>query len=326
MDKHDYVLSIVISVYNVRGLISELLDSLWAISSENDVELIVVDDGSTDDSRNEVENYFLTHQAPKSWAIYSKVNGGLSSARNLGLSKARGKYIHFVDGDDLVNSQNYKHLVKHIRQQNADIILLNWQKVLYDTTTEGTPFRPLEILGRNEANNDILLVSLLERRIQSYTWSFILKNDIYRTEKISFPITRNWEDFATTYRMFDVSKEFSIFDETIILYRMRDNSISNSKSLDSLKKNVSDVLITASEILNYKFKTAVNPSLVRQFVISFVLLAAQFANQAQSVDRQRVKVFMRNIDKSGIKLKSKIVVLLYYLGIYDALKKGFKTQ
>lgn len=94
-------LSIIIPVYNIKDYLPQCIGSL--LCERADYEIILVDDGSTDGSSLICDEYASQYNFI---AVYHKENGGVSSARNLGLDKAHGEYIYFVDGDDWVEDFN----------------------------------------------------------------------------------------------------------------------------------------------------------------------------------------------------------------------------
>lgn len=111
-------LSIIIPVYNTSLLIKKLLDELnKQLNSYPETEIIVIDDGSTE-NMDFLDNY-------SKMTIIHKKNGGVSSARNIGLKKATGKYITFIDSDDFVEP-NYLHLIYTYMRQGYDYCVLNW--------------------------------------------------------------------------------------------------------------------------------------------------------------------------------------------------------
>lgn len=92
----EYLISVIIPIYNCETFLKDCLDSVLSQTYKN-LEVILVDDGSTDMSSDICNNYVMRDNR---FRIYSKVNGGLSSARNYGLDKATGEYVIFLDSDD----------------------------------------------------------------------------------------------------------------------------------------------------------------------------------------------------------------------------------
>lgn len=110
-------ISVVIPAYNTAPWISRSLDSLLAQTYEN-LEIIVVNDGSTDDTGVVLDDYAAKHPGVK---VIHKENGGVTSARLRGVAEATGEWIGFMDGDDLVEPDMYTHLMKNALEHQADL-------------------------------------------------------------------------------------------------------------------------------------------------------------------------------------------------------------
>ena len=110
--------SVIVPVYNVEKYLAKCLDSLINQEFFN-YEIIVVNDGSTDNSQEIIEEYAKRYDIIKD--VFKK-NGGLSSARNYGLEKASGKYITFVDSDDYVDENMYLKMYEKAKSGNFDIV------------------------------------------------------------------------------------------------------------------------------------------------------------------------------------------------------------
>ena len=111
------LISIIIPAYNIENYIAKCLDSLLNQTYKN-LEIIVVDDGSSDNTGKIVDDYVLRYKNIK--AIHKK-NGGVSSARNSGIDVANGEYIGFVDGDDIVDKEMFEILMDNAIKYEADI-------------------------------------------------------------------------------------------------------------------------------------------------------------------------------------------------------------
>ncbi|WP_295341170.1 glycosyltransferase family 2 protein [uncultured Subdoligranulum sp.] len=112
------VLSIVIPAYNCAKYIARCLDSLKTVKQ---IEIIAVDDGSTDETLNILKEYERQMGALR---VFHKENGGVSSARNYGIKQCTGQYMAFIDGDDSVDSEKLNHVVYEIKAQNKNLYLV----------------------------------------------------------------------------------------------------------------------------------------------------------------------------------------------------------
>ncbi|MCT2564347.1 glycosyltransferase family 2 protein [Chryseobacterium herbae] len=118
--------SIIVPVYNVENYLAKCLDSL-VNQSLQDIEILVVDDGSKDRSGLIIEEY--ARNFPNKIKAFSKENGGLSDARNFGLDRASGEYIGFVDSDDYVTETMFEEMVQLAEKHEAKMVICNIQKV-----------------------------------------------------------------------------------------------------------------------------------------------------------------------------------------------------
>ena len=118
--------SIIIPVYNVEKYLAKCLDSLVNQALE-DVEIIVVDDGSRDNSKQIIDEFQTKY--PDKIKSFVKENGGLSDARNFGLDRANGEYIGFVDSDDYVTVEMFEEMYSLAQKHDAEMVICNLQKV-----------------------------------------------------------------------------------------------------------------------------------------------------------------------------------------------------
>ncbi|WP_435524671.1 glycosyltransferase family 2 protein [Chryseobacterium indoltheticum] len=118
--------SVVVPVYNVEHYLAKCLDSL-VNQSLQDIEIIVVNDGSSDGSENIIQQY--SEKYPGKIKAFIKENGGLSDARNFGIEKATGDYLGFVDSDDYVSGMMFAEMFNLAERYNAEMVICNIQKI-----------------------------------------------------------------------------------------------------------------------------------------------------------------------------------------------------
>lgn len=118
--------SVIVPVYNVEHYLAKCLDSLVNQSLQN-IEIIVVNDGSSDGSENIIHEY--SEKYPDKIKAFIKENGGLSDARNFGIEKAAGDYLGFVDSDDYVSGTMFAEMLDLAEKNNAEMVICNIQKV-----------------------------------------------------------------------------------------------------------------------------------------------------------------------------------------------------
>lgn len=118
-------LSIIIPVYNRAALLREAIDSVFPAANEIDLEFVIVDDASTDDTWNVIRAL----DDPRVRAFRMERNGGQSAARNRGLQESKGTWVKFLDSDDLVDAAHLKLELQAIESEGADIVVSGWRSV-----------------------------------------------------------------------------------------------------------------------------------------------------------------------------------------------------
>src|SRR5574344_928864 len=126
MDRPD--VSVIVTVYNIEKYIGKCIESIKNQTLKN-IEIILVDDGSFDSSGNICDYY---SNIDKRIITYHKKNGGVSSARNFGISKINGEYFIFIDGDDYIKNDMLEVLYSNAKKYNCDVAVCNVVKVAED--------------------------------------------------------------------------------------------------------------------------------------------------------------------------------------------------
>lgn len=124
------MISIIIPVYNSEKTLKRCVDSILNQTFNRDIEILLVNDGSKDSS----ESICLEYQNnDKRIKYFKKENGGVSSARNLGIYEAKGEYIAFVDSDDYVEPNMYEIMLNKISKDGSDIVICGYNEIYSDT-------------------------------------------------------------------------------------------------------------------------------------------------------------------------------------------------
>lgn len=183
-----WLISIIVPVYNVEPYLRECLDSIINQTYKN-LEIIVVDDGSTDNSGKICDEYALKDRRVK---VIHQENMDLSCARNVWLKVATWDYIWYVDSDDYLEHDMYEILHNLITKNDADLIICNWYKWLRNGWwVKNEKFPKKECLTTDEA-------------IESFYWAMYVRNKLYKRELV------DGYDFVETYAQ-DVLYNFSLF-------------------------------------------------------------------------------------------------------------------
>ena len=224
------LITIIVPVYNVEDFLAECIDSLLAQTYSN-IEIIIVDDGSTDNSPVICELYAEKDQRIK---VFHKNNSGQSCARNLGLDHANGDYIAFVDSDDFVSPFFIEHMYQRIVSDNSDIVFCEYQEV-------GDEELLHKVKRVNQVRDTVISDEVWQWESLYYMFCVALWNKLYKAEiwkNLRFKENKYAEDnFAFTEYMKKVNL-VSVLKEQLYYYRQRKNSEVHSytlKNLDSIE-------------------------------------------------------------------------------------------
>ncbi|WP_143812037.1 glycosyltransferase family 2 protein, partial [Oenococcus oeni] len=121
------LVSVIMPVYNVAGFVLQSIKSVIN-QSYHYFELIIVDDGSSDNSLQIIKKFLSQNPDPRV-KLYYKKNGGLSEARNFGLARANGYYIYFIDSDDFIEKNLLEKSISILQQQNSDMVFFNYFEI-----------------------------------------------------------------------------------------------------------------------------------------------------------------------------------------------------
>lgn len=216
----EVTVSIIIPIYNVELYLERCIKSVIQQSYKK-LEIILVNDGSQDNSAQICDRYAKMDERI---VVLHKKNGGLSDARNCGLSNAKGEYITFLDSDDYLNTEYINYLVQLLEKNNAELSMCGYQKV-YDT-----PKSKNESVDKINAEEIISGETALERfcyqKIQQEAWAKLYKKELF--SDIKFPVGKLYEDYGTIYKIFYKCKKIAIGNEKLYYYYQRANSIMNT--------------------------------------------------------------------------------------------------
>lgn len=236
-------ISVIVPIYNIQNWLNKCLASILN-QTFKDFEVILVDDGSTDNSDKICEKFI---KKDKRFKYFLKKNGGLSDARNYGLNEAKGKYVVFVDGDDFLQKDYLQTLYTNITNHSADVAMCNCNIV--DDEGEKIAMVPLPVTGLINGRRFLNCV-FYERAGLSYTvvWNKIFKKDIFST--IRFSKGKLYEDEFINPKLYWNLERIFVFDRPLYNYVQRQSSIINS-SLNR-KKVINGIEALTKRIIFYK--------------------------------------------------------------------------
>lgn len=217
-------LSIIVPMYNVENYIQQCLDSL-VMQTCKDFEIIVVNDGSTDEGPKIVEK--MVEQYPHRIQLLHKRNGGLSDARNYAIPFATGEYITFLDSDDYVDVTLYEKMI-NLMDQGFDVVVTNIEYFYED----GSPSWVMKGLSPWKCD------SLAKQALLSpmFAWNKMYKAKFFKEDGYQYPLNTWYEDIPVTVPIFASTELIGFLDETLIHYRQREGSIMSVTKSERLKE------------------------------------------------------------------------------------------
>ena len=222
--------SVIVPVYNVEKYLDECLSSL-VNQTLSDIEIIVVNDGTKDNSQSIIDHY--VKQYPNKVISLIKENGGLGDARNYGIPYAKGEYIGFVDSDDIVHLEMYEKMFIKARLENSDLVLCDLE-YFYETSNEKMVKEGLVQIENMDVNKTVFLSPL-------FAWNKLYRKSLFIESGLKYPIGLWYEDIPVTVPFFTLAKKISYVHETLIYYRQRSTSIMGS--VDNTKvKDIFDIM------------------------------------------------------------------------------------
>lgn len=248
--------SIIIPVYNVEEYIKKCLDSIFA-QSEKDFEVIVVNDGTKDNSMNIVKNYDVK--------IINQENKGLSAARNRGVKEAIGEYIIFLDSDDYIEKNLFQEIKKSLKN-DPDLVRFQIKEKYPDKEIkyEETPFTGL--------TGESAFTKISTYHFVENAWCYAIKRKYYLKEKFEFKEGSIHEDFGLIPLIIIKAHRVNSIPYIGYNYVQRQGSIMSNKNYDGIKKRVNDFYNHYHFLLEEINKTNLNSQYFKSFIANSLIL------------------------------------------------------
>lgn len=206
--------SLIIPVYNVENYIEKCLNSV-VNQTLKDMEVIIVNDGSKDSSKQKIEKYLKKYPRIK---YLEKENGGLSDARNYGMQYATGEYIAFLDSDDYVEETMYEEMYNVAQKEAADMVECNfiWEY----------PDKKREDIGAVYNSKREMV-----EKARVVAWNKLIKRELLEKTCVKFPIGLRYEDVEFFYKLVPYLEKVSFVKKCFVHYIQRGNSIANTQNI-----------------------------------------------------------------------------------------------
>lgn len=303
------LVSIIVAVYNVRNYLEECLLSIVKQDYKN-IEIIIINDGSNDDSQKIINKFAAKYD---NITAYKKKNGGVSSSRNLGLEHAKGKYILFVDGDDMIRVDMIRNLVNAIEKQKTDLACCNYF-YLYKNRTKKANFPKENMISSDEAKS----LLFLEDSLKGVVWNKLFKKSIIDKYNLTFDENiKIGEDIVFTVAYLNKIKEISLVNKALYFYRMRKSSALNYQ-------NEKDLTLFKSIQQVYQ----IDPKMEKEMEEYYATMYFKYYKLLKKTGKiQEVKKvsFIKTVLNPKISLKSKRYIVAYRI-LPESIKLHIKNK
>ena len=254
----NYEISVVVPVYKVRDRIIRTLESLKA-QTFKDFEVLFVDDGSPDDSSDFADNYLKDSDV--AYKIIKKKNGGVSSARNLGIEEAKGEYIMFLDSDDYIDKNMLKGFYDKILEGNFDVLYCAY---VFEESNEKEITNNMKDLNYGEVSGKEAALGLIYGTTYTHIMANLFKRSLLINNNIRFDEKRKFaEDISFMVKAYASSERVYCINKIYAHYVKWGESAMNNINL-----NYKDVYYSNVETLQYIKEKFNDKSLEKAMVTS----------------------------------------------------------
>lgn len=290
--------SIIIPVYNVEKYIKNCLDSIMN-QSFDDYEVIVVNDGTKDDSMDIVEKYPVK--------VIEQKNQGLSVARNHGAEKAKGEYLIFLDSDDSWNKDLLKEINKSLKNK-PDLVRFQIQETFeFGNGLKEYNEKPFEGKNGVEAFNLISKYHFVEN-----AWCYAIRRDYYENNDFEFKPGKIHEDYGLLPLVIIKAKVVNSIEYIGYNYLQREGSIMSNKNYEKTLKKASDMFELYNYLIEEIDKTKLDSKVFKSFISnSMILKVCELEKKDYKEYKKKLKQvkIYNNLLTNSLKRKLKKILL-----------------
>ena len=297
--KNDLI-SIIVPVYNVEKYLKRCIESITNQTYKN-IEIILVDDGSTDNSSKICDEY---KNKDKRIKVIHKTNGGISSARNRGLDIAKGDYIGFVDSDDYISPNMYEILYKELINNKVDISSCD-SIIFKDNDIQ---FKKIESYKKYIMNKLEAIETLIRNNnnVNPSAWNKLYKKKLFKN--VRYPEGYVYEDILTTYLVIEKSNKLIHIKYPLYAYNNRSESIIHNK------KNKIKTIYDQLEMIEQRSNLIINKypklrkNVINNYVLHILYLYIDFYNIKNIILDDKIKHRFNYIKTIDTKLIDKKII------------------
>lgn len=276
------LISLVVPIYNVENYLRMCLDSI-ANQTYSNIEILLVNDGSPDGSAAICQEFVARDSR---FHYIEKENGGLSDARNVGIARAQGEFLSFVDSDDWIEPTYVEDLYRAALLNDAEVVVSNYQEFHQERNVYLIHLFEDYYETHYSGEELIQQLPLLERRDLSFitSWGILFARRLF--DVTSFPKGKMIEDIRTNYRFFAESCRSTYIHKSLYNHRVGVDSIS-SRVTEKLLEDVLDCLMERMAVYAIK---GWNVADERENIVDNLKMRY---NQAKEAGLQNTDIFKR---------------------------------
>ena len=307
-----YSVSIIVPVYNVEKYLNECLESLIG---QDACEIILVDDGSTDESGRICDWYAENN---KTIRVIHKDNGGLGSARNVGMDAASGKYLVFIDSDDYLREGSIKRLFEKAEKDNLDILCYGAESFSDDNSRIKTKYiRTKTLFDVVKTGVESIMEGLSKNEYYVSACLKLFRRNFIEKSGIRFNESYIHEDVDVSFLLTLTAKRVSVISDALYFRRYRQGSIMNSKTfhnsfcgyyyaIESIKNNSLDLDDEKKE-LSCKYCDVLAYSVFVQY--------STLDKKEQKRNREEIVAFMNKMRDGRKDLLNRVVFISFNIDL-----------
>jgi glycosyltransferase involved in cell wall biosynthesis len=294
------LISIVVPVYNVEPYIRKTFESVIRQTSK-DYELIIVDDGSTDNSFKEIQRIVTTVKTGNIHVIRKK-NGGVSSARNCGLLQAKGDYVLFLDGDDYIKENCVEVLCEHIKKNRSDIICYGMDQVSEKFDVLYPFFDRYKLPDKPMTGIDTVVTLIKGQFFQIWTGSAVYRRDFLSRHSLHYnEKCHSGQDSEFSMKSLISADKVSFINRVLSFYLIREGSKTNRYNIERFQ-----VIYARKRVLEYArvrmnnktfkiFETKISSNIIRRYIYVFIS-CLEYKIEQSKTKREAIQTLNTDID------------------------------
>lgn len=314
-------ISVIVPIYNVAPYLRECIDSILNQDYKN-IEVLLINDGSTDECGMICDEYAMVDNRIR---VFHKENGGLSSARNIGIKEASGKYISFIDSDDYVAVDFLSTLYNNLKQYRVKISAIGCVHLFPNKEIVYKDIRGINKLYDEEE-------ALIYLHVTGYynvgAWNKLYEKELF--DGIEFPIGKKSEDWFIMYKLIERANGIYYCSDEKYFYRQRKGSITKSINVNT------DVIEAAKEVYDYfkyNHRSEIIPFAAQS--LAFALIGVYNTKLCAGENKKDLNEYIENVlsikdeityDKLSTSRKIQLFLFIYFKPMYDILFKMFNYR